>query len=215
MRPACISEARTFARIRQKGCVGLAQLAAYVPDFASGFSILRAPNSFRSAPSPIPQQRCRGASRAAANADQPTCRPATGRHQRRELFVLRHPPGSGAVPIGGDDRVGLRRRKGAREKLWNVHRHLRGRMRKRSTTAGSFAQRGSFVHGDVVGLVALDLVLGLVPAGVAPVAFPIEIRGVNFDDRAADGPGFRIPADTIPDLEASRHGAALAKACLC
>ncbi len=43
---------------------------------------------------------------------------------------------------------------------------------------------------DVVGLVALDFVLGIVGRGAMGVALVVEVRGVDFDDSAADVPGF-------------------------
>jgi hypothetical protein len=42
-RAACISEARTKARVRQKGCVSLAQPHAYRPEPAGEFPVFRAP----------------------------------------------------------------------------------------------------------------------------------------------------------------------------
>src|SRR3546814_4014881 len=41
-------------------------------------------------------------------------------------------------------------------------------------------QRPALVHGDVVGLVALDLVLGIVLAAVPGVAVPVEVLHVHF-----------------------------------
>src|SRR3546814_2339065 len=62
-------------------------------------------------------------------------------------------------------------------------------------------QRPALVHGDVVGLVALDLVLGIVLAAVPGVAVPVEVLHVHFRDLAADVAGFGIPRDVVADLE--------------
>ncbi len=53
----------------------------------------------------------------------------------------------------------------------------------------------------MVGLAALDLILGSVRAGIMRVALIVEIAGMNPDDRASDEPGFRIPLDPIADLD--------------
>src|SRR5690606_29439416 len=57
------------------------------------------------------------------------------------------------------------------------------------------AQRRALVHGDVIGLVAFDLVLGIVRGAVAGVALPLEVVLVDFPDGAADAAGFGVPAD--------------------
>src|ERR1043166_3713143 len=63
--------------------------------------------------------------------------------------------------------------------------------------AAKTSQYPAFVQGDIVGLVALDLVLRLILAGVVDVAFVIHVLGVHPDDAAADAPGLGIPADVI------------------
>jgi len=55
---------------------------------------------------------------------------------------------------------------------------------------------------DVVGLVALDFVLGIVGRGAMGVALIVEVRSVDFDDSAADVSGFGVPADVIADGKA-------------
>jgi hypothetical protein len=70
-------------------------------------------------------------------------------------------------------------------------------------------QRRALVHGDVLGLVALDLVLRFILAGVVRVSLVIEIFCVNLDDLAAHMPSLRIPADVIADFEFSRHDGSL------
>src|SRR5699024_10329696 len=71
-------------------------------------------------------------------------------------------------------------------------------------------QRAALVHGDVVGPVALDLVLRLVPAGMAGVALVLRIAGVDPGDPAADVTGLGVPADVVADLEFMGHGGFLA-----
>ena len=68
-----------------------------------------------------------------------------------------------------------------------------------------FLQRRTFVHRDVVGLVALDFILRLFLARVVCLAFVINIFRVHRDDLASDVASFRIPFHVIADLECSRH----------
>ena len=58
---------------------------------------------------------------------------------------------------------------------------------------------------DVIGLVALDLVLRIGLRGAMRVPLVIEIAGVNCDDGARDMAGLGIPSDVIPDLEFPGH----------
>lgn len=66
-------------------------------------------------------------------------------------------------------------------------------------------QRAALVHGDMVGLVALDLVLGVVFAAMADMALVGYIAGMHFHDVSADMAGFRIPAHVVADLEFPVH----------
>src|SRR3546814_9236741 len=61
------------------------------------------------------------------------------------------------------------------------------------------------VRGDVVGLVAPDLVLRLVGAGAVGVALVVEVAGMHLDDTAADAAGLGIPADVVAELELAGH----------
>jgi hypothetical protein len=61
------------------------------------------------------------------------------------------------------------------------------------------------MHGDVIGLVALNFVLRIVFAGVMSVTFVIEIFGMHFDNGAADPAGLRVPNYMISDLEPLFH----------
>src|SRR6185503_5456200 len=71
--------------------------------------------------------------------------------------------------------------------------------------SSDLAQRRARVHGDVFGLVALDLVLGNVLAGVARMALVLGVASMDLDDPAAHMSGFRIPADVIADFEPLGH----------
>src|ERR1039457_1660234 len=67
------------------------------------------------------------------------------------------------------------------------------------------SQRRSFVHCDVVGLQPLDLILRLIFACLNGVALELHRRRDDLDDAAAYPAGFRIPTDTVADLESSFH----------
>src|SRR5690606_13472134 len=66
-------------------------------------------------------------------------------------------------------------------------------------------QRASLVHGDMVSLVALDLVLRLLLAGVARMAFVLGVASMHLGDLAADPPSLGVPADMIADVELLTH----------
>ena len=68
----------------------------------------------------------------------------------------------------------------------------------------TFQHRG-LVQGDVIGLVALDFILRLVPGGMVDVAFVIDVPSMDFDDFSAYPPSFRIPAYVIANLERLDH----------
>src|SRR5712692_10535969 len=67
-------------------------------------------------------------------------------------------------------------------------------------------QRRSLVQGHVIGLVALDRVLGAVLARVVDVALVVHVSRVHLDDPPAHAPGLRVPAHVITDLEPFHHG---------
>src|SRR5665213_140709 len=54
------------------------------------------------------------------------------------------------------------------------------------------SERRVLVHGDVIGLAALDLVLRRLRAGMMSVALMVDILHMDLDDRAADAPGLRV-----------------------
>jgi hypothetical protein len=57
------------------------------------------------------------------------------------------------------------------------------------------------MQGDMVGLVALDFVLRVVPCGVMNVAFPGHVTCVDGDNKATHAAGFRVPAHMVADSE--------------
>src|SRR5262245_20392465 len=67
------------------------------------------------------------------------------------------------------------------------------------------AQRRALVEGDVIGLVALDLVLRLVFRRAARVALVESVTGVDLDDPPRNVAGFGVPADAIAFLEFRGH----------
>src|SRR6266851_5965828 len=68
------------------------------------------------------------------------------------------------------------------------------------------------MQGDMIGLVAFDLVLRVVRAGVMDVALIGHIFGVHPHYPACDPACFGIPAHVIADLEYSRHDASASPA---
>src|SRR5699024_5373941 len=78
---------------------------------------------------------------------------------------------------------------------------------QRRPSAGELGQRRALVRRDVVGLVALDLVLGLVLARAATVALVLEVLRVDLRDRAPHPACLGVPADVIADLEPLAHDA--------
>ena len=61
------------------------------------------------------------------------------------------------------------------------------------------------MHCDMISLVALDLILRIIFAGVVRVPLVVEIFRMHLDDLAADVPGLRVPGDVIADFETSWH----------
>jgi hypothetical protein len=68
-----------------------------------------------------------------------------------------------------------------------------------------FGERRALVKSDVLGLAAFDFVLRCFRSRMVCVAVDLEIACVYTNDRAADAPGFRIPAHVIADFESIRH----------
>ncbi len=61
------------------------------------------------------------------------------------------------------------------------------------------------MRGNMVGLVAFDLKMRIIFAGVVRVPFVVEIFRMHFDYLAADVSGLRVPGDVIADFESSWH----------
>jgi len=61
------------------------------------------------------------------------------------------------------------------------------------------------VGRDMIGLVAFDLVLGIVFAGVMRVSLVVEVCRMHLDDRSRHVTSLGIPADVITDFEPFRH----------
>src|ERR1700732_1138898 len=83
-------------------------------------------------------------------------------------------------------------------------------MLNRSRLAGaSVAKPGefrAFVERDVLGLVALDLVLRRFSARMVRVAFDVKIASMYANNYPVDAAGLRIPAHMIANLEVVPHG---------
>ena len=63
----------------------------------------------------------------------------------------------------------------------------------------------ALVRRDVIGLVALDFVLGIILRRVMRMALVVEVEGMNLDDRPRHPPRFGIPAHVITDFELREH----------
>lgn len=66
-------------------------------------------------------------------------------------------------------------------------------------------ESAALVSGDMIGLVALNFVLGIIIRCVMDMVFVIKIAGMNLDDRARHPPRLGIPAHVIPDFEMLGH----------
>jgi hypothetical protein len=58
------------------------------------------------------------------------------------------------------------------------------------------------MHRDVIGLIALDLVLRFILAGMNRVAFKPDLSRDDSGNPATDPPGFRVPAHVVSLPEA-------------
>ena len=61
------------------------------------------------------------------------------------------------------------------------------------------------MHGNVICLVALDLVLGFIDTRVMDVAFVVHVLRMHPHDMSADPASFGIPGYVIADLECLGH----------
>ncbi len=62
---------------------------------------------------------------------------------------------------------------------------------------------------DMASLIALDLILRIIFAGVVRVPFTVEILRMHLDDRASDVPGRRVPGDVVTDRKYSWYNGRL------
>ena len=85
--------------------------------------------------------------------------------------------------------------------LPNRHRRHRPSV-SRSYSAGQLPERRPLVHRDVIGRIALDLILRIIPAGMNGVTFEPDPGRDDSGDPAADPPGFGVPAHVISPSEA-------------
>lgn len=67
-----------------------------------------------------------------------------------------------------------------------------------------FRESRSFVHRNMVGLVALNLVLRLIGTGVVGVSFVVHVFAMHLDDSAADVASLGIPRHMVADMEVLR-----------
>jgi hypothetical protein len=68
-----------------------------------------------------------------------------------------------------------------------------------------FFEGGSFVHGQMHGLVAFDQILGLFFRSVDDVPFERDFRRNLFLDGSPNPARFKIPLDMVSDLEIAGH----------
>lgn len=63
----------------------------------------------------------------------------------------------------------------------------------------------ALVHGDMIGLIALDLVLRIILTRMMDIAFVVHVSRVHLYDMAADPASFGIPGYMVADFECMRH----------
>src|SRR5699024_323246 len=66
-------------------------------------------------------------------------------------------------------------------------------------------QGTALVGCDVIGLVALDLVLRFLRRSATTVALVVEVGGVDLRDGPRDLPGLGVPSHMVTDREFARH----------
>src|SRR5215813_6397912 len=72
-------------------------------------------------------------------------------------------------------------------------------------SAAKSRQGSALVEGHVVGLVAPDGILRLIPARMVQIALVPHVARVDLDDSPRHAAGLRVPADVIAHLESLRH----------
>lgn len=66
-------------------------------------------------------------------------------------------------------------------------------------------ERAALVSRNVIGLVALYLVLRIVFGSVMGMTLVVEVAGMNLDDRPRHPPRLGIPAHVLADIESLGH----------
>jgi hypothetical protein len=66
-------------------------------------------------------------------------------------------------------------------------------------------QDRTFMHGDVIGLVAFDLVLRIILARMMDVTLVAHVARMYSHDPTADSASLRVPTYVITDFESLRH----------
>src|SRR5699024_1345013 len=74
-------------------------------------------------------------------------------------------------------------------------------------------QGAALVGGDVIGLVALDLVLRFLRRSTATVALVVEVGGVDLRDGPRDLPGLGVPSHMVTDREFAHHDSTCWRLC--
>jgi len=71
--------------------------------------------------------------------------------------------------------------------------------------SGDSLERAALVHSDVIGRVALNLVLWFSPGGVVRVSFVVNILRVHLEDPPAHASRLGIPGHVVADPESFLH----------
>jgi hypothetical protein len=126
--------------------------------------------------------------------------------QRNRWMLYSHVGGEAIPPsrVGDDLWPGAGRRSGVKLRT-SSGRGLRGERTSAvelcPLSAREPPKRRSLVHRDMIGLIALDLVLRIILARVNRVTLKCDCGCDDSGDAAADTPGFRVPAHVISALE--------------
>ena len=80
-----------------------------------------------------------------------------------------------------------------------------GEKRQRHVDLSGVIEGTALVSGDMVGLVAPDLILGIVFGGMVRMSLVVEISRVDRDDRTRHATCLGIPGHMITDVKSLRH----------
>src|SRR5579864_8539399 len=67
------------------------------------------------------------------------------------------------------------------------------------------AQSRAPMHGNVIGLIAVDFVLWVIGAGMVVIALVVDVSRMHADDVTRNAAGLRIPAHAIAYFESGAH----------